>query len=167
VVLIDPSEDQVKYMVHLEFKATNNMAEYEALIFSLSTTLSLGIRQLLVKGDSQLIIKQVRGECSCNEPRLAAYLLHVRKLEKDFAALELQHVPRANNSVADELSKRASTWAPAPEGVFERRLLRPTTQSAELGEGGETSTSQLAVPVASHLQNPPKTVCAMGVLPTA
>jgi ribonuclease HI len=112
VVLIDLSGDQVKYMVHLEFKATNNMAEYEALIFGLTAPLSLGIRQLLVKGDSQLIIKQVRGECSCNEPRLAAYLLHVRKLEKDFTALELHHVPRANNSSADELSTRASTWHP-------------------------------------------------------
>jgi ribonuclease HI len=161
VVLIDPSGDQVKYMVHLEFKATNNMAEYKALIFGLSVALSLGIRQLLVKGDSQLIIKQVRGECSCNEPKLAAYLLHVRKLEKDFTALELQHVPRANNLVADDLSVRASTWAPVPEGIFERRLLRPTAQPTELGEGGETSTSKLVVPVASHLQNPPKTVCAI------
>jgi ribonuclease HI len=160
VVLIDPSGDQVKYMVHLEFKATNNMAEYEALIFGLSAALSLGIRQLLVKGDSQLIIKQVRGECSCNEPRLVAYLLHVRKLEKDFTALELQHVPRANNSAADELSTRASTWAPVPEGAFERWLLRPTTQPAEPGEGGETSTSKLAVPVVFHLQDPPRTVCA-------
>jgi hypothetical protein len=86
----------------------------------------------------------------------------VRKLEKDFTALELQHVPRADNSVADDLSVRASTWAPMPEGVFERRLLRPTAQPAELGEGGETSTSKLAVPVASHLQNPPKAVCAIG-----
>jgi ribonuclease HI len=126
VVLIDPSGDQVKYMVHLEFKATNNMPEYEALILGLSVALSLGIRQLLVKGDSQLIIKQVREECSCNEPRLAAYLLHVRKLEKDFTALELQHVHRADNSAADELSTRTSTWAPMPEGIFERRLLRPT-----------------------------------------
>jgi ribonuclease HI len=107
VVLIDPSGDQVKYMVHLEFKATNNMAEYETLIFGLSTALSLGICHLLVKGDSQLIIKQVRGENSCNEPRLAAYLLHVRKLEKDFTTLELQHVPRADNSVPDDLSTRA------------------------------------------------------------
>jgi ribonuclease HI len=112
VVLIDPSGDQVKYMVHLEFKATNNMAEYEALVFGLTAALSLGVRQLLAKGDSQLIIKQVRGECSCNEPRLAAYLLHVRKLEKNFDALKLQHLPRTNNSVADELSARASTWAP-------------------------------------------------------
>jgi ribonuclease HI len=163
VILIDPSGDQVKYMVHLEFKATNNMAEYEALIFGLSATLSLGIRQLLVKGDSQLIIKQVYGECSCNEPRLAAYLLHVRKLEKDFTALELQHVPRADNSVADDLSVKASTWAPVPEGIFERRLLRPIAQPTELDEGGETSTSKLAVLVAS--QNPPKTVCATGGLP--
>jgi ribonuclease HI len=160
VVLIDPNRDQVKYMVHLEFKATNNMAEYEALIFGLSVALSLGIHQLLMKGDSQLIIKQVHGECSCNEPRLAAYLLHVRKLEKDFIALELQHVPRANNSAADELSPRASTWALVPEGVFERWLLRPTAQPTELGEGGETSTSKLAVPVAYHLHNPPRIVCA-------
>jgi ribonuclease HI len=44
-------------MVRLNFKATNNMAEYEALIFGLSTALSLGVPQLLVKADSQLIIK--------------------------------------------------------------------------------------------------------------
>jgi ribonuclease HI len=160
VVLIDPSREQVKYMVHPEFKATNNMAEYDALIFGLTTALSLGIRQLPMKGDSQLIIKQVRGECSCNEPRLAAYHLHVRKLEKDFTSLELQHVPWANNSVADELSTRASTWAPVPEGVFERWLLRPTAQPAEPGEGGETSTSKLVVPVVFHPQNPPRIVCA-------
>jgi hypothetical protein len=55
---------------------------------------------------------------------------------------------------------RASTWAPVPEGIFERWLLRPIAQPAELDEGGETSTSKLAVPVAYHLQNPPKTVCA-------
>jgi len=52
VVLIDPCGGQVKYMVHLEFKATNNMAEYEALIFGLTVALTLGVRQLLVKGDS-------------------------------------------------------------------------------------------------------------------
>jgi hypothetical protein len=74
--------------------------------------------------------------------------------------LELQHVPRANNSAANELSTRASTWAPVPEGVFERRLLRPTTQPTEPGEGGETSTSKLAVLVVFHPQNPPRIVCA-------
>jgi ribonuclease HI len=54
-------------MVHRDFKATNKMVEYEALKLRLSTTLSLRLRQLLVKGDSQLIIKQVKGECSSND----------------------------------------------------------------------------------------------------
>jgi hypothetical protein len=112
-------------MVHLDFKATNNMAEYEALIFGLCTTLSLGVRQLLVKGDSQLIIKQVKGECSCNDPQLAIYLLHAQKLQKDFEVLDLQHIPRANNAVTDELSTKASMLAPVPKGVFEWRLQRP------------------------------------------
>jgi ribonuclease HI len=75
-----------------------------------------------VKGDSQLIIKQVKGECSCNDPQLAAYLLHAQKLEKDFEVLDLQHVPCSNNAITDELSTKASTWAPVPEGVFEHRL---------------------------------------------
>jgi ribonuclease HI len=52
VILIDPSGEQVKYMVLLDFEATNNMAEYEALIFGLMVALSLGVRELLVKGDS-------------------------------------------------------------------------------------------------------------------
>jgi ribonuclease HI len=89
VLLLTPKGEQFKYMMHLDFKATNNMSEYEVLIFGLSTTLSLGVRQLLVKGDSQLIIKQVKGECSCNDPQLAAYLLYVQKLEKDFEELDL------------------------------------------------------------------------------
>jgi ribonuclease HI len=57
VVLLAPHGDQIKYMVNLDFKAINNMAEYEALLFGLSTALSLGVRQLLVKGESQLIEK--------------------------------------------------------------------------------------------------------------
>jgi ribonuclease HI len=73
-----------------------------------------------MKGDSQLIIKQVKGECYCNDPQLAAYLLHAQKLENDFEVLDLHHIPRAENAVADDLSTKASTWAPVPDGVFEQ-----------------------------------------------
>jgi hypothetical protein len=69
-----------------------------------------------------LIIKQIKGECSCNDPQLAANLLHAQKLEKDFEVLNMQHIPCANNAIIDELSIKASTWASVPEGVFERRL---------------------------------------------
>jgi hypothetical protein len=59
----------------------------------------------------------------------------MRKLEKDFDVLELQHVPREGNSAADALSVKASTQAPVPEGIFQRQLLKPSAQPAELGEG--------------------------------
>jgi ribonuclease HI len=122
VLLLTPCGEQFKYMVHLNSKATNNMAEYEALIFGLSTVLSLGVRQLLVKGDSQLITKQVKGECSCNDPQLPAYLLLAHKLEKHFEVLYLHHVPRVDNVVTDDMSTKPSTWAPMLDGVFERIL---------------------------------------------
>jgi ribonuclease HI len=122
VVLLALHVDQIKYKVHLDIKTTNNMAEYEALLFRLSIALSLGVWQLLMKGDSQLIVKQVKGDCSCNDPQLAAYLLHACKLEKDFEVLDLQHIPRAENVVTDDLSAKASTSAPIPDGVLERRV---------------------------------------------
>jgi hypothetical protein len=68
VLLLSPHGNQFRYMVHLDFKETNNMVECEVLLFRLSTALLLGVRQLLMKGDSQLIIKQVKGDCCCNDP---------------------------------------------------------------------------------------------------
>jgi hypothetical protein len=75
-----------------------------------------------VKGDSQQIIKQVKGDCCCHDLQLAAYLLHARKLENDFQAQDLQHIPRTENVMADDLSTKASTSAPIPDGVLERWL---------------------------------------------
>jgi hypothetical protein len=49
---------------------------------------------------------------------LATYLLHARKLKKDFEVLNLQHIPRAENAVADDLSIKASTSALVPDGVL-------------------------------------------------
>jgi hypothetical protein len=85
----------------------------------------------------------------------------MRKLEKDFNALELQHVPREGNSAADALSVRASTQASVPEGVFQRWLLKPSAQPTELGEGGQTSTMKLAVPAALHPWGLPRMVCTI------
>jgi hypothetical protein len=78
---------------------------------SLSTVLSLGLWQLLMKGDSQLIIKQVKGDCCCHDLQLRAYLLHARKLEKDIEVLDLQHITRRENTMADDLSTKASTYS--------------------------------------------------------
>jgi hypothetical protein len=85
----------------------------------------------------------------------------VKRLEKDFDLLELQHVPREGTSAADALSTSASTQAPVPEGVFQRRLLKPSAQPADLGRGGRTGTSKLAVPAALHPWSPPRVVCSL------
>jgi hypothetical protein len=122
------------------------MAEYEALLIGLSTALSLRVWQLLMKGDSQLIIKQVKGDCCCHDPLLVAYLLHTRKLKKNFEVLDLQHIPRAENAMTDDMSTKASTSALVPDGVLERWLRQPIAWAANPSKGGETSTSKLEVP---------------------
>jgi hypothetical protein len=64
----------------------------------------------------------------------------------DFKVLDLQHIPHAENAVADDLSAKTSTLAPVLDGVLEIRLRQPTAWAANPSEGGETSTSKLAVP---------------------
>jgi transposase InsO family protein len=93
---------------------------------------------------------------------LAAYLLHVRKLKKDFDVLNLHHIPHAENAVADDLSTKVSIWAPVPDGIFERRLQQPTARLARPGEGGETSTSKLTVLAALIPWSPPRIVGITG-----
>jgi hypothetical protein len=62
-----------------------------------------------VNGDSQLIIKQIKGKCCYNDPQLAAYPFHAQKLEKDFEVLDLHHIPRTDNVLVNDLSTKAST----------------------------------------------------------
>jgi hypothetical protein len=89
---------------------------------------------------------------------LAAYLLHARKLEKDFEVLDLQHIPRMENAMADDLSTKASTSAPVLDGVLERWLRQPTAWLANPSEGGEISASKLAVLVTLVPWSPPRVV---------
>jgi ribonuclease HI len=60
VVLIPPEVDVLKYAIQIEFPATNNTAEYEGLVNGLRLVKDLGIRRLLIRRDSQLVVKQVQ-----------------------------------------------------------------------------------------------------------
>jgi hypothetical protein len=93
---------------------------------------------------------------------LAAYLLHAHKLGKDFEVLDLQHIPRVENAVADDLSAKASTSASVLDGVLERWLQQPTAWSANPSEGSETSTSKLAVPAVLLPWSPPRVLGVTG-----
>nr|AAT81661.1 putative retrotransposon protein [Oryza sativa Japonica Group]ABF97633.1 retrotransposon protein, putative, unclassified [Oryza sativa Japonica Group] len=134
VTLTSPSGDVLRYLVRLDFRATNNMAEYEGLLAGLRVAAGLGIRRLLVLGDSQLVVNQVCKEYQCSDPQMDAYVRQVRRMERHFDGIELRHVPRRDNAVADELLRLASSRAQTPPGAFEERLAQPSARPDPLGE---------------------------------
>nr|AAP03396.1 putative GAG-POL precursor [Oryza sativa Japonica Group]AAR87204.1 putative GAG-POL precursor [Oryza sativa Japonica Group]ABF98135.1 retrotransposon protein, putative, unclassified [Oryza sativa Japonica Group] len=134
VTLTSPSGDVLRYLVRLDFRATNNMAEYEGLLAGLRVAAGLGIRRLLVLGDSQLVVNQVCKEYRCSDPQMDAYVRQVRRMERHFDGIELRHVPRRDNTVADELSRLASSRAQTPPGAFEERLAQPSARPDPLEE---------------------------------
>ena len=71
----------MRYMVHLHFPSSNNVAEYEALLNGLRITIELGIRRLDIRGNSQLVINQVMKESSCHSAKMATYYQDVCRLE--------------------------------------------------------------------------------------
>lgn len=87
-------------------KATNNVAEYRALIEGIDRILELGIAKVDIKLDSELLVKQVRGEYKVRSPHLAPLYRDVidRLRGVDFT---INHVPREENQVADRLAGRA------------------------------------------------------------
>lgn len=84
-------------------EATNNEAEYKALIAALEAALDEGRADVDVEGDSQLIVNQVNGEWQVNEPHLRRLRDRVQELADEFGSFQIEHVPREANSKADAL----------------------------------------------------------------
>jgi ribonuclease HI len=129
VLLISPQGEQLKYVLQIHYKASNNGAEYDALIHGLRIAVSLGIKRLLNFRDSKVIIEQVNKEWDCVKDTMEAYCAEIRKLRKlegHFEGIEFQHVPRSSNVAADVLSKLSSRRALVPTGVFVQDLRKPS-----------------------------------------
>src|SRR6266542_5717769 len=122
IVLISPTGEQLKYILQIHFPTSNNAAEYEALLHGLRIAISLGIRRLAVRGDSELVVNQVQKEYSCTSTNMSAYYQEFRKLEGTFDELELTHVLRNGNNETNELAKMGSKRTPVPTGVFVQQL---------------------------------------------
>ncbi|MFW6382957.1 MAG: ribonuclease HI [Haloferacaceae archaeon] len=86
---------------------TNNRAEYEALIRALEAAVDYGLDEADVRGDSQLIVKQIRGEWNANDPELREKRVRARELLERFDRWSIEHVPREINERADELANEA------------------------------------------------------------
>jgi ribonuclease HI len=146
VLLISPQGGQLKYVVQIHYKASNNGAEYEALIHGLRIAVSLGIKRLLAFGDSKVVIEQVNKEWDCVKDTMDAYYAEIRKLEGHFEGIELQHVPRNNNVAADILSKLGSRRALVPAGVFVQDLRKPSIKLLDPDNPEPTPNDQNSAP---------------------
>jgi ribonuclease HI len=89
-------------------RSTNNVAEYTAAIRALEWLTSRTYRgQVLMLGDSQLVVRQMNGEYEVKAPHLKAYHERLERLTKEFEEVQFRWIPRAQNLRADELSKEA------------------------------------------------------------
>ena len=117
VVLTSPKGDKLKYVLQFHFAASNNVAEYEALIHGLRLAKELGIRRILCYGDSDLVVQQSSGDWDAKDANMASYRFLVQQLSGYFDGCEFLHVPRNDNEQADALSRIGSTRQAIPAGV--------------------------------------------------
>jgi ribonuclease HI len=77
VVLTSPKGDKLQYVLQMHFRASNNIAEYEALVHGLKMAKEIGIRRILCFGDSDLVVHQVSGDWDAKDANMASYRLYV------------------------------------------------------------------------------------------
>jgi ribonuclease HI len=103
IVIVDMEDNVVKKSSNYLGITTNNQAEYQALCEGLQLALSLGVKELSVYMDSELIIKQINGFYKIKNADLKPHYDKVQNLVKEFTKITFTHVPRAMNKLADEM----------------------------------------------------------------
>ena len=86
--------------------ATNNVAEWTALKLGLEAAIEHGVSSLAVRLDSQLVVRQVSGEYRVKHPDLQPLHLRVKSLLRKFAHVDVRHIPREENALADAVVNR-------------------------------------------------------------
>ncbi|KAL6318447.1 hypothetical protein AAG906_041213 [Vitis piasezkii] len=119
ILLISPQGD------HIPRSILNNIIEYEACITGLETALDLGVRQLEIHGDSNLVIQHTQGIWRTRDEKLKLYHAYLDLLVDRFKELRYIHLPRAENQFVDALATLASVIE-IPAGVTVRSLLLKT-----------------------------------------
>ncbi|HET6275490.1 MAG TPA: ribonuclease HI family protein [Candidatus Cybelea sp.] len=114
-VLLDPTGAIIEEVGAYIGIATNNVAEWKALVLGLEAAAKRGVLRLAVRLDSELVVKQLRGEYRVKHAGLQPYYRRAQQLIRSFAEVDVRHVPRAQNVLADKLVNRVlDQEAPAP-----------------------------------------------------
>ncbi|XP_015961768.1 uncharacterized protein LOC107485744 [Arachis duranensis] len=139
ILLESPEGIILEHSLRFSFKASNNQAEYEALVAGLRLAIDLHIASLKVYCDSLLVVQQVNQVFQTKDQLLLRYLELVQQLVKGFQKIEIRHVPRDQNHRADILSKLATTQSQTAT-LLQSTLDKPSIHSINtLNTVNETS----------------------------
>ncbi|XP_060972398.1 uncharacterized protein LOC133038310 [Cannabis sativa] len=109
LVLASPQGEKIEQAIRCGFKATNNEAEYEAMIAGLGLAKEMGAKRINVFSDSQLVVNQVQGSYQVRDSKMTAYLEKTKELQSTSDEFTISQVPRENNSHADALANLGSS----------------------------------------------------------
>ena len=92
ILFITPTKDKLRYVLRIHSAASKNAAEYEACLNGLHIAVKLGIKRLMVYGDSALVINHLNKGWSYSSEKMDTYCAEIRKLEGKFYGIEYHHV---------------------------------------------------------------------------
>jgi ribonuclease HI len=111
VFFVSPSQEIMSLSYKLEFETTNNVAEYEALVLGLIAAREMGIQEVAMFGDVELVVQQIRNAYQAKHPRLRNYRNEVWDLiDNFFSTFNISFIPREDNVVVDSLAVSASQF---------------------------------------------------------
>ena len=148
-LFISPTKEQLRYVLKIYFPASNNAAEYEACLHGLRIASELGVKRLLVYGDSALVINQLNKDWDTTSDKMDAYCKAIQKLESKFYGIEYSYVVRDKNQATDALSKLGSSCSKVPHGVFIQDLLKPSVHEEGDNMVEKTPDQQLVATILS------------------
>jgi ribonuclease HI len=112
--------------------ATNNVAEYTAVIRGLERARQLGAREVLVRSDSRLLVEQLSGRFKVKNPTLQRLHAEASSLAAGFGRVRFEHVPREENAEADRLANRGvDDWLTGEGATWSRPAPTPRLWEAE------------------------------------
>ncbi|XP_075478796.1 uncharacterized protein LOC142519646 [Primulina tabacum] len=150
VVITSPMGIKTTLLFNLDFSCTNNQAEYETLVIGLEILRDLGAKDVLIIGDSQLVLKQMSGEYKCSSLVLAPYFTAASQLLDDFEDVTFQHMPRQDNWEADELAQIASGLRMSPELTHTLLLVQKRNHPSIYQLGIQVDTFDIDVELAGY-----------------
>ena len=157
VVLTSPRGDKMRYVLQINFKASNNDAEYEALLHGMRMAIACGATRLMIYGDSDLVVQQTMNTCNAISDNMIAYRAMYNLLEASFDGCEVHHISRNNNEEADQLANIGSTRGLIPPSVFLEQIdqrsikVKPAVDHAPLQPVAESPTDTPAGSEALHV----------------